>query len=105
MAHNFPTLEDFRHEAQDSALKWRNLPPGVYRIVSKRDTKSKFGAGMIMTLENVHDEIISCWACSRLAEQLKGDSKLRYVLNEGMKQSDTDPATSYFAFTAIRGKD
>ena len=105
MAQNFPTIEDFKLEAQESALKWRDLPLGVYRILSKRETKSKFGAGMVITLENIYDDKISCWACSRLAEQLKGDTKLRFILNEGMKQSEADPANSYFAFTAIRGKD
>ena len=103
MAQKFPTVEEFKLEAQNIALKWRDLPLGVYRIISKRETQSKFGVGMFLTLEDVYEAKISCWACSRLAKQLQDDAELCFILNEGKRTSETDPANSYFAFIAMRG--
>ena len=105
MAQNFPTVDEFRLESQDQALKWRDLPLGVYRIISMRETKSKFGAGMLLTLEDIYEAKIKCWACSRLAEQLKEDKEIKFILNEGKKPCSSNPANSYFDFTAIRGAD
>ena len=100
---NFPTIEDFRLEAQDNAIKWRDLPLGIFKIISKHSTKSKFGPGMLLQLENVVEDKIVCWACARLVEQLKENPEIQFILNEGLKQSKTEPSNQYFAFTAIRG--
>ena len=100
---NFPTIEDFRLEAQENAIKWREVPLGIFRIVSKHNTKSKFGPGMLLQLENAVEDKIVCWACTRLVTRLNDDPKIQFILNEGLKQSETEPSNQYFAFTAIRG--
>ena len=102
MAGNFPTVDDFKSAPLDGAVtKWRDLELGVFRIVSKRPTRNKFGPGMLLELEDADGEISLSWAPARLVQKLSDDKTINYVLNEGLKQSPNDPSKSYFSFSTL----
>ena len=98
---DFPTVEDFKSDLQ-AAIKWRDLPLGIYKIVSKRSTTNKFGPGMRLELRDASGEAFFVWAPARLVERLNEDDQISYVSNEGLKQSTRDPSKSYFAFSTGR---
>ena len=99
----FPTVEDFKSDAQVNAvIKWRDLPLGVYKIVSKRSTTNKFGPGMRLELRDASGEAFFVWAPARLVESLSEDDQIGFILNEGLKQSMRDPSKSYFAFSTVQ---
>ena len=52
----FPKAEEFTVEPAKTCIKWRDLPIGVYRIIEKLSTRSKFGNGMRLELENITNE-------------------------------------------------
>ena len=99
---SFPTVNDFKSAEGDTVLKWRDLPLGVFKILSKQPTRNKFGPGMRLELEDVNGEVYLSWAPARLVERLSGDNTIGFVLNEGLKQSGLDPSKSYFSFSTIR---
>ena len=97
---SFPTVKDFEAQS-DTVLKWRDLPLGIFKVLSKRPTLNKFGPGMLLELENDDGEVFHCWAPSRLVKKLNDDTAINFVLNEGLKQTVSDPAKSYFAFSCM----
>ena len=103
MDTSFPTIEDFKSDTHGSVLKWRDLPRGVYKILSKRPTRSKFGQGMVLKLENILEEVYLSWAPARLVERLNEDTTINSVWNDGLKQSEQDSSDSYFAFSTACG--
>ena len=100
-----PTVTDFKSEAQGNAvLKWRDLPLGVFKILSKHTTHNKFGQSMILELEDANGVVYLSWAPARLVDRLTNDTAINFVLNEGLRQSVSDPSMSFFAFSTVRAR-
>lgn len=99
---SFPKVEDFKSDARgDAAVKWRDLPLGVFKLLSKRPTRNKYGAGMLLELEDADGVVYRTWAPTRLVDSLNNNKAIDFILNEGLKQVVSDPSKRYFAFSCI----
>ena len=97
----FPKAEEFTVEPAKTCIKWRDLPIGVYKLIAKLSTRSKFGDGMRLELENVTNEKTFVWAPTRLVKTLNENNAIEFILNNGLKQSDFDSSHSYYSFSTM----
>ena len=102
MMENFPKPEDFTQASDyEQTWRWRELTPGVYKLISKTPTTSSFGAGMVLELQDSGGAMFKAWAPDRLIRALADDPEIRWILHEGLKKSAKDPSRQYFAYKTL----
>ena len=57
---------------------------------------------MVLELEDSNGKVYTTWAPAHLVARLTDDKDINFVLNEGLKQSESDPSKTYFAFSKVR---
>jgi len=80
---NFPTNEQF-DKAATEAIKFRELPLGIYRINKAKSVETKFGENMILSLCNGQEDF-TVWAPTRLVKELENED-YNFLRYNGMKK-------------------
>ena len=92
-----------REGRREPALKWRDLPCEVFKVVGVQETKGNHGPSRILTLER-KGEMVKVWACSRMMQEMDGIPRHRWtnlkIVNYGMKRAKKS-GHEYFDFEVV----
>ena len=94
----FPSEQDFETKKSTRAIKWSELPLGIYSIESVTEKSGKFGASFIAELETQAGDKYKVWLPQRLGNDLHGFKLPVFVKHEGLMQSEKG-SYKYYAYT------
>lgn len=69
---DFPSADDFKAEtivSRQQAMKWKDVPTGVYKIAETHLINTKYGKSLILTLEDSSNIRIKCFTPVSMVEK------------------------------------
>ena len=90
----WPSNEDFQEP--EKTLKWREVPIGTFKILEVHDHgQGKFSPCVVLNLESRDGTSFFVWASPSIVYAMKKRKTTEFILNLGVKISDTTGSLSY----------
>ena len=104
-ALQFPSSEKVQAAeatTETKTMRWSDLPTKtVYAITHLKQVQGRFGKSFVGDLETEQGEQYKAWVPQKLASDVSDRKLPVFVLNKGLKQSESNKSRQFYDYTVI----